>query len=159
MKVLLLSDSHGRVDRLEKLFEKAQKAKVKHVIHAGDFAVYGVDEIFAKFPEINFYIARGNCDVNEDILEKIRLLKNCVLKEVLEMKLDGIDFAVSHIEGISQNKIKDKIDFFCHGHTHRSKIQKRDGFMVLNPGALCEDSGFFLIETSLLKVHRFLLGF
>lgn len=159
MKVLLVSDSHGRVDRLMALFEKAQKAQVKHVIHAGDFAVEAVDKIFAKFPDINFYIAQGNCDVNEAVLEKVRLLKNCRLMLVVQVELEGIVFVVSHIKGMAQNKVKGKIDFFCHGHTHRVKIQKRDGFVVLNPGALCEDGGFFLIETSSLEVRRFLVGF
>jgi len=159
MQIILLSDSHGRTDRLEKLFHEAEKLQIKHIIHAGDFAVYDVEKIFAAHPKINFYIAKGNCDVNPEVLEKIQKLPNCILSEIVNLELEGIKFSVSHIEGFPKSKLKKNTDIFCHGHTHRTKIEEHEGFKVLNPGALCEDSGFFIISLPKVKIKRFKIKF
>lgn len=158
MNLILVSDSHGRIDLLEKLCEKASGAGIKHIIHAGDLVVYGVEDVFAKYPEIHFYIAQGNCDVNEEVLDKIRSLKNCTLKEVIEVELEGVKFAVSHIEGVAQSQLQGKADVFCHGHTHRAKQETREGFKVLNPGALCEGQTFFLISLPSLEANLLNIG-
>ncbi|MCK5460512.1 metallophosphoesterase family protein [Candidatus Gracilibacteria bacterium] len=158
MNIILVSDSHGRIDLLEKLCEKASQAKIKHIIHAGDLVVYDVEKIFAKYPDITFHIAKGNADVNEEVLDKIKKLKNCMLKEVIEVEFEGVHFAISHIEGVAQSQLQGTADVFCHGHTHRAKQEERDGFKVLNPGALCEGGGFFLINLPSLKIKLLNIG-
>jgi len=59
MKVAIVSDSHGAVDRLEILFQKLQAGGITHVIHAGDFVVYSVVDIFKKFSDLKIYVSRG----------------------------------------------------------------------------------------------------
>jgi putative phosphoesterase len=145
MKIALISDSHGSKDRLDQFFTNAQQANIRHIIHAGDFAVYDVDKIFAKYPDIQFYIARGNCDVNDEIISLIKNLPHCHLQEVLYFEISEVKFGASHIEGVAQSVLKDKkIDVYCHGHTHRMKTQNRNNAFVLNPGSL-QDSGTGLI--------------
>ena len=129
MKVAIVSDSHGAVDRLEVLFQKLQAGGITHVIHAGDFAVYPVVDIFKKFPDLKVYVSRGNCDVNDELVTEIDALPNVKVAEVVTVEWEGIKIAASHYEGIAQNVLQErKVDVFCHGHTHRAKVEERDGF-------------------------------
>ncbi len=153
MKLAIVSDSHGAIDRLDTLLANLKKAGVKHLLHGGDFAVYGVTEIFAKYPEIKIWIAQGNADVNEEILDAVRALPNVEMKEVVQFELEGIKIAASHIEGVAEGALRDqKVDIFIHGHTHRAKAEKRDEKTILNPGALVEDGKYFLCSLPNLEL-------
>ena len=155
MQIALVSDTHGRIDRLEILLENLQKNNINTVIHAGDMAVYGVEKIFEKFEKINFYIAQGNCDVNFEIINAIKKLPNCVIQEVIYEKFCDVNIGVSHIPGIAQKKLSEKkVDIFCHGHTHREQMEKINNSFILNPGALCEDGNFFVIDLPKINVLR-----
>ena len=156
MKVAIVSDSHGSIDRLGLVLFHLEDAGVKHVIHVGDFLVYGIVEVFQNHPDIRFHISLGNCDVNEMILSELRGLSNVVAHEVVKLELEDKIIVASHIEGVAQNVYaKEKVDVYCHGHTHRSKAVKRDGIVVLNPGALCEDGKYFLLTLPELTVEQY----
>lgn len=147
MQITIISDSHGSVDRLEQVLSYLKKVKIKHLIHAGDGIVYGIEKIFAKYPEINIYYALGNCDVNPEIISELEHMSHVTIQEVIQIELENIKIGISHIEGIAQNKLKnEKIDIYCHGHTHCQKAENRDGKVILNPGALTEDGKYFLLS-------------
>ena len=149
MKVAIISDSHGSLDRLEIVFKNILKANIKNVLHAGDFLVEGVADIFAKFPGLNFFIAIGNNDVNEDNLEKVSNLQNVELAEVITKLLDNKKISISHYDGIAESKSREKnelIDIFIHGHTHRPEFVKKGNSVMINPGALCEDGGYVVLD-------------
>jgi predicted phosphodiesterase len=111
--------------------------------------------VFEKYPHIHTWIARGNCDTNPEIEEKIQKLKNVTCQEVIHLELIGVHIGASHIQGIAQNRLKNKpIEIFCHGHTHRQKIEKQDGKIILNPGALTEDGTYFLVSIPDLTLQK-----
>ena len=155
MQIAIVSDSHGSLDRLDELFRNLEKKGINNIIHAGDFACEGVLEILEKYPELNISIASGNCDVNAELLEKINQLPNCEVKSIILIKIENILIAASHIEGIAENVLQDKnIQVFCHGHTHRVKIEHRNNALILNPGALTEDGKYFLLSLPELKIEQ-----
>ncbi len=159
MKIAIVADSHGSIDRLDSLLANLKKAGVFHLLHAGDFAVYGVEDIFCKYPEIKIYVSQGNCDVNEELLSELNELPNVMIQEVIMCEIEGIKFGISHIEGIAGGVLsKEKIDIFCHGHTHRAKVEKKDGKVFLNPGALSEDGRYFLLSLPDLKLEQKYFG-
>jgi len=90
MKVAIASDSHGSLDRLGELMSNLTKAGVDYLVHAGDFVSYEVDEIFRNYPNITTFISRGNCDVNEEVLEKVISLPHVTLDEVIYLELEGV---------------------------------------------------------------------
>ena len=154
MYIAIVSDTHGSIDRLDQILKNLKEAGIKHLIHAGDGIVYGIEEVFAKYPEIHIYYSLGNCDVNEEIIEKLENMPHVQIRDVIKLKLEKLTIGVSHIEGMAQNKLKGQnIDIFCHGHTHRPKAEKRDGKVILNPGALCEDGNYFLLNLPELKLE------
>jgi putative phosphoesterase len=149
MKVAIISDSHGSIDRLEKVFQNLSKAGIENILHAGDFLVEGVDQIFAGFPDLKFFIAIGNNDVNTENLEKVAKLRNVELAEVVTVSLNNKKISISHYDGIAESKSREKkeqIDIFIHGHTHRPQILKKGDSIMINPGALCEDGKYIVLD-------------
>ena len=89
MKILVFSDSHGNANSIRKaLF--AHKSTVDLVIFLGD-GVYDIEAIKADYPELSFFVVRGNCDF---------MCADVPKESVLD--LDGVRFLV------------------CHGHTYLS---------------------------------------
>lgn len=155
MKIAIVSDSHGSLDRLDQLLTNIQQAGIKYLLHAGDGINYGIEELFAKYPEIKIYYSLGNCDVNLELIEEIEKLPNCEIQDVVACEIEGVTFGLSHVEGIAENFLKEQnIQVFIHGHTHRAKKEERDGKLILNPGALMEDGGYMVIDLKKMKVER-----
>ena len=80
--VAIISDSHGSLDRLEECLRNLNDGGVKHVIHGGDCVVDGLVRVLEKFENLEFFIARGNCDVNEEEITKLTKLSNVKFGEV-----------------------------------------------------------------------------
>ena len=170
MKIAIISDSHGAIDRLEQVFSNCQQAGIKHILHAGDFLVDGVVEIFAGFPKLNFFIAIGNNDVNQELLAELKKLDNIQLAEVVFAKFGKYQIAISHYDGIAEKyftqkdltptlsskerELKENIDIFIHGHTHRPTVVRRGKSTMLNPGALCEDGHYVVLDLETMKGQR-----
>lgn len=155
MQIAIVSDSHGSLDRLSQVLESLHNTGIKHLIHAGDGINYGIEDIFAKYPEIKIYYSLGNCDVNQELANEINQLPNCEVKEVISTKINGVKIAASHVEGIAQAALKNEdIKIFCHGHTHRAKVEERNEKLILNPGALMEDGKYFVLNTETFDVEQ-----
>ena len=156
-KIAITSDSHGSLDRLSALLSSLSQDKISTLIHAGDFAAYGVDEVFSQYPHIETFIAQGNCDVNQEVLDPVSALPHVHLEEVIDWQSAGISISVSHIEDVALREAREKnkkIDVLIHGHTHRYRKEKIGNRLFLNPGALCEDGHYLILEIPELKIDR-----
>jgi putative phosphoesterase len=163
MKIAIMSDSHGSLDRLEQSFANISRAGIKNVLHAGDFLVDGVAEIFAGFPELQFFISVGNNDVNSDLLLAMRKLPNVKIDEVVFCEFKKNIIGISHYDGVAESKSHlsasleinyKKVDIFIHGHTHRPTVVRREKSTMLNPGALCEDGRYLILDLKTMKGQR-----
>ena len=63
MRVLIISDSHGRADLLARIVEDVQP---DHMIHCGDFCT-PLDQL----PDVSRSVVRGNCDWEEVADEQV----------------------------------------------------------------------------------------
>lgn len=152
MKIALLSDSHGGLDRLETALKNLADSEIENVFHAGDFLADNVSEIFAKFPSLRIFIARGNCDVGEEEWGKVKQLPNVTAEDLIDMELSGKKIVMSH-----KPFTPPACDFYFFGHTHRPEIRREGNIWKINPGALFE-SGIYAIvnlETGEVKPQRF----
>ena len=130
MKILVMSDSHGRRDLVKKCIE--QHPDVQAVFHLGDVTsdMKGMEE---SFPAIRFYCVRGNCDFGSDVpLERIVTLDGTRML-LTHGHAHGVNYSVTHLVGIAKQKDV-KIALF--GHTHVPFNKYLDGIYVLNPGSL-----------------------
>lgn len=154
MKLAIISDSHYAIDELGKFLNYMEREGLKHLAHAGDFVTNGVVDLFRQHPEINFYVAIGNCDYGET-LDVLRQMPHVSIDTVVRFELEGKRFAISHKAGIAEQALKEEaVDVFFHGHTHQTRIDDDCYPMVINPGSLMDGHGFLLMDVPDLKVDR-----
>lgn len=155
MRIAIISDSHHAVDTVKKLLNHLRETGIKHLIHAGDFIGYKVESVFADFPDIQSWIARGNCDSRGSTLDYLNGLDHVVVSDLLRFSIDGVSFIVGHIPGSALNAYnKEPADIIIHGHTHLPRIESYQDALLLNPGSLMEGDGYMLLELPDLTVNR-----
>ncbi len=142
-KILLLSDSHGYIDKkIIKYFDD-----IDQVWHAGDIGNIKVCETILKTKPLKAVF--GNID-NFEIREKFQ--------EDLNFHCEGLKIYITHIGGYPGNynkRVKKVIEetrpnvFIC-GHSHILKViyDKKNDLLHMNPGA-CGLQGFHKKRTML----------
>ena len=140
MKILAVSDTHGCFER----FYKACKwEKPDVVLFSGDCSSDAL-EMELIFPEIKFYIVRGNCDYDD-----------YTTKDEITVELEGVRFFLTHghiysvkrdYSRIEEKGYEEKADIIVFGHTHnpdcvdtfsRRRGDRQDKVITLfNPGAV-----------------------
>lgn len=128
VKILILSDSHGRVSNL---LDAVDREKPDRVFHLGDL-IRDTEDLMALYPEIPIHRVVGNCDGWSAGAEE------------LEVTLEGVRFLLVHghdqraksgIAGLLQAGWARKADVVCFGHTHQPYLElQRDGMWLVNPG-------------------------
>lgn len=138
MRVLVFSDSHGRVGPMQDMVERY----VPQVIfHLGDVERDG-DKLQKLYPEIKFYRVSGNCDWNnpqyppEDIA---RLAGKTILymHGHTQSVKTGVGMAVRAARAI-------QADLLLFGHTHCPLCEDYDDLLAINPGAAQDGRGALL---------------
>ncbi len=125
---VILSDSHGRrgaLDRVSSLFGEND-----FIVHLGDGAG-DMRKTAEEYPEKTF-VLRGNCDMTyapeETVIEAERVRILCC---------HGHRFGVKSGLGRLAARAKElDCDAALYGHTHRAAIERVDGVLLVNPGAL-----------------------
>lgn len=124
MKVILVSDSHGKDEALEAVLKAYPDADA--FIHCGD-----IEADQSQFP--SFVIVRGNNDLFFDYPEE----------RILE--IGGHRLYITHSHQFMYSKrvaqlasmAKSKYcDICCYGHTHIAADEMCDGVRVINPGSI-----------------------
>lgn len=130
MRILVFSDSHGRV---QPMLDAVEIYRPDAVFHLGDVVRDG-EKVSLAFPKVPFYQVRGNCD--EDRPDRT---------EESVIRLDGktIFYLHGHTRyvqstltyAVAEAKAKGA-DLLLYGHTHRPQKDDRDGLLAVNPGAV-----------------------
>ena len=129
MKILIVSDTHGRERNLEKVLEKTEP--IDHLIHLGD--VEGSEELICTMTDAPVTMVAGNNDYYSDLPreEIITLGKYRVL----------LTHGHYYYVGIGHERLREEaqnrhIDIVMYGHTHRPCIEYMNKLVVLNPGSI-----------------------
>lgn len=124
MKIIIVSDSHGKRDVLYHLLEEHQDADA--FLHCGD-----IELAESEFPM--YQTVTGNND----------LFTNYPLEKVIEVGEHRIYMTHGHILNIRNRhdhlikKAKEHgCDIACYGHSHISVIEEKDGVLIINPGSV-----------------------
>ena len=150
MKVLIVSDSHRRLEKLIKIYE-LEKPDV--VLCAGDHCNDG-EELSFVHPDSTYYIVRGNCDIFD------RKYSDEVIVELEGVKLllaHGHEYGVKYsYEDIFERAKLLKCDAVVFGHTHIPYKENREGITLFNPGAVKDgEYGILDIDKNSYKfVHK-----
>ncbi|MBV6520632.1 MAG: hypothetical protein MNPFHGCM_00750 [Gemmatimonadaceae bacterium] len=120
----LISDTHGLV----RASVHDALAGVELILHAGDV---GGDDVLDELAMIAPIIAvRGNCDDPQDARLKLREVRD----------VNGVRIHVSHGHELgvpTPARLAERYDahVIVYGHTHRQRMDRIEGKMIVNPGA------------------------
>ena len=117
----IISDTHG----LLRPEAEQRLAGVAHIIHAGDI---GRAELIARLGRIAPVTAiRGNIDTSDWAK---------AYPETRTVQLEGRSFHVVHdVHDLEIDPATSGIDVVISGHSHRARVETRDGVLYLNPGS------------------------
>ncbi|MBA7601115.1 hypothetical protein ES703_08182 [subsurface metagenome] len=139
MKIGLMSDTHDRLDAVEKAIDFFNREGVKHVLHAGDLVSPFVAPKFANLKAKLYYVWGNNEGDREFIRVKFGELGVKPLGNFAALELDGRRIALLHgtHEDIVGALLKSgSFDVVVRGHNHRAEVREGKTLLV-NPGEVC----------------------
>jgi uncharacterized protein len=121
IRVGLISDTHGWLDpRALQAFEAERPLTA--ILHAGDI---GADHVLYELEEIAHVTAvLGNCDYG---------LPGFDLGTIARVNLGGVGIVIVH--DVDQLSLKREDEVVVHGHSHRPRVEPKQGLLFLNPGS------------------------
>ena len=129
MKILVLSDSHGAIEPMERAVEQSAP---RLILHLGD-CWRDAERLQGRFPRIPLQQVPGNCDFRSEepserllCLEDFRILMCHGHTYGVKQSLTAAGFAAE----------EKNLDLFLFGHTHRPLVDRRGKTLFLNPGSI-----------------------
>ena len=129
MKILIVSDTHGRNNGYLDLLEQSEKMDM--VIHCGD--VEGSEYLISESSGCKTVIVQGNNDYFSDLPREMIVKLGKYKALVTHGHAYYVNMGYEHL--VREAK-KRKVDMVIYGHTHRPVITEENGIKVLNPGSL-----------------------
>ena len=130
MRILVVSDIHGRIHRLREALE--QQPTARHVVFLGD-GLRQVEDLIDEYPDRTFYTVPGNCDFGASGIP--------VRQESFGGK--RVYFTHGHLHDVKYTLYRLDLaaremgaDVALFGHTHVPYQEYADGLHLFNPGSL-----------------------
>lgn len=129
MKILIVSDTHGRNDNLVRVLER--EGPISGLIHCGD--VEGEEDTIREMADCPVYMVSGNNDYFSDLPDEI------------EIELGGCRMFISHghmygvyldLKKIWEEGYSRDVQVIAFGHIHRPVLKEIRGITLVNPGSL-----------------------
>ena len=127
MRVLVVSDSHGRNQNLETVMERV---KPDLMFHLGDSE--DDDDLIAAEAPCEVVFVKGNCDYG-----------NIPVEEVVELGRHKVFLTHGHyysvrmgLNVLAQAAKERGCDVAIFGHTHVPEMEEEDGVTIYNPGSI-----------------------
>lgn len=129
MKILVISDSHGRNDDIKDVLR--QVGHIDMLIHCGD--VERGDEYVRSLVDCPVYMVAGNNDYDLDLpdTEFFKLGNHKVL--LTHGHRYSVFRDVSKLRAFAE---KNEADIVMFGHTHRPYLEIGEDMTILNPGSI-----------------------
>lgn len=146
MKYIIASDIHGSAFWCKKLVDAFEKEGGDRLILLGDILYHGprndLPDGYAPKEVIEMLNAikgrvisvRGNCEAEVDQM----VLSFPVLADYTMLPIDSKTVFLTHGHIYNENNLPPLCDgdVLVHGHTHVPVCEKRDGYVLINPGSV-----------------------
>jgi len=146
MKLFFISDIHGSIYYLNKVFDKFKEEKADYIIILGDILYHGARNPLPKeynpkgvIEIINSYAdriiaIRGNCDSEVDQM----VLDFPIMSTYSTILYNNKRLFLTHGHIYNENNLPKLMDgdIFIYGHTHIPKAEKTRNIYVINPGSI-----------------------
>lgn len=128
MKILVLSDSHGNISNM---ITAVHESEPDMVIHLGDCEsdLFKLEECF---PDMLFENIAGNCDYEEELLEKIIEVEG---RKILICHGHTYNVKAGYLN-LQMAALEKKVDITLFGHTHKVFYDHHNGLAIMNPGSI-----------------------
>lgn len=129
MRVVVISDSHGRGSIVDRIIRREQQADV--IIFLGD-VTSDIEDFTHEYTDKRFLIVSGNCD----------RFSSYPYSTVAE--IDSVKIFITHghtlgvkggTEALSMAARQSDCRIALYGHTHIPNIKYEDGLYIVNPGS------------------------
>ena len=128
MRIIVASDSHGKVSPLERIIENM---KPDVFIFCGD-GTADVENLEYIYTDVQFHYVKGNCDFG-----------NYPISKEIKVGSKRIYFAHGHTYSVKNDDFeifseakRRGVDILLYGHTHNPFVETRNGIVVMNPGSV-----------------------
>lgn len=129
MKILIVSDTHGKHENLRKIIWNV--SPIDMLIHCGD--TEGGEDRIAEMAGCPCEIVAGN----NDFFSQLPAECDFMLGRYKVWLLHGHNFYVSMgPEHLIEEARARGVDIVMYGHTHRPSVELTDGLYVVNPGSV-----------------------
>jgi len=146
MKLLVFSDSHKNVERME---FAVRKENPDAIIHLGDNIADAI-ELQSKVPEAVIYMIAGNCDMTSTGKRELLLS----LENVNILLTHGHQYSVK--TGLSKLALKAvdlSVNLVLYGHTHNAEVQTLHGVTLMNPGQLERNDSYSIASYGIVEIE------
>lgn len=127
MKILVLGDTHGRLDKVRDIWPKLREIDL--IAHTGDH--YADAKRLAREFDVPVIGVRGNCDTSGP------------QKQIISTEYGDILLVHGHHENVKYDlnalryrALEENCRAVFFGHTHESLVTDSDGVWFVNPGSL-----------------------
>ena len=129
MKILVVSDTHGRIGNFEKILDIEEP--IDMLIHLGDLE--GDEDYINAFMNCTVHLVGGN----NDYFSSLPREQEFYIKDKKVFMTHGHNYYVNRgLEGLEAvGKVKGA-DIVMFGHTHVPCLVEKDGIIYLNPGSV-----------------------
>lgn len=129
MKILVVGDTHGRDEGLERAVER--EAPFDYLIHCGD--VEGREIFVEALADVPCTIVAGNNDFFSDLLRQEEVCLCGVRIFVTHGHFYGVSFGAEELLEAARAR---GCQIALFGHTHRPLAEVEEGILLMNPGSL-----------------------
>ena len=139
MRILVLSDSHGRVTPME---EALEAVRPQRIFHLGD-GWADARELHRRYPAIPLHQVAGNCDYRPGALEEETLLLEGQRILLCHGHRFGVKTSLLQAGFAAEER---QLDAFLFGHTHQPFHDRRGRCTFLNPGSIGYGGSFAVLD-------------
>ena len=133
-------DTHNNLKNIENICSLFNENRADLVVHTGDISL---PKSLLAFQDLNcpLIAVLGNNDIQEkNRLELAAKDFNCnIFEEPHTLNISDKVISVLHHPDLIDADMIARIDIILHGHTHRFRLESKDGCVIFNPG---ECAGF-----------------
>lgn len=135
MKVGIMSDTHDRLECIERAVDIFNREGTDLVVHAGDFVAPFTARLMSKL-NCKLIGVFGNNDGEKLGLQRAYSKIGEIHDFAHSFEFGGKKFIVTHYEDVVDSLSK-YYDVTIYGHTHKVDVRSDDGRLVINPGECC----------------------
>jgi len=151
MRLLVLSDSHGHIERMSLA---AERVKPDIIIHLGDH-ITDAQKLQTQFPHMTLHMVKGNCDVNKAGENELIILAEGVNIFMTHGHTYNVKMGLTSFVYRAQET---EADIALYGHTHRAMIDQVNGLYIMNPGQMERHDGTLSATYGIITIEKGKIG-